>query len=74
LGKNRYFDELISPKEVSSATGKKYRWIMKVMPDLIDAGMAVQIGGAYICHKSVIDYIKNRPETRGRKQKEDPGI
>ena len=71
MGKNKYFDELISPREIADATGKKYRWIIKIMPELIMAGVAVQVGGSYVCHKSAIDYINNRQETRGRKQKSD---
>ncbi len=60
-----YFDDFISTGQLAKATGKKIRWIQVIADELIEKGLAERIGKPLICHKSAIDYIKSRPETRG---------
>lgn len=63
-----YFKDIISPAELAEFTGKKYRWVMTLMPELEKKGLAKRIGKPFICHVSAVDYIESRPETRGRKK------
>jgi hypothetical protein len=60
-----FFKDFISPGELADATGKKLRWIQAIADELIQKGFAARIGKPLVCHKSAIEYIKNRPETRG---------
>lgn len=60
-----HFDNLISPGQLAEATGKKIRWIQVIADELIEKGFAARVGKPLVCHKSAIDYIKTRRETRG---------
>lgn len=65
-----HFEGIISPQKLADATGKQYTWIIRIIiPELITAGLAKRIGKPYICHESAIEYVNNRPETRGCKSK-----
>lgn len=61
------FDDLISTAEVAEATGKSIRWIQSMASELVRFQLAKRIGKVLVCHKNAINYINNRPETRGRK-------
>jgi hypothetical protein len=64
-----YFKELMSAKEVAREAGVNYVWLMRqhIQQELIDGGLAARIGKPLICHESAVEYLKSRPETRGRK-------
>lgn len=62
------FKDLISAAELACETTKSVRWIQTIANELIRLRLAARVGKVLVCHKNAIKYIRNRPETRGRKK------
>ncbi len=58
---------VLSTAEVAEALGCTTQNVRKRVPELIENGIARTNGKLAFFHKSCIEYLKNRPETRGRK-------
>ncbi len=56
--------------EVADKTNLAVRSIQRIAPEIVEAGHGRRAGGVYIFYPSAIEYIKNRPEKRGRKKKD----
>jgi|GEM_PF-6332971 len=62
--------ELASCKEIAIATKKAPRWLNEISKEFIDLGIAQRVGKilVFLDKDAAINYIENRPETRGRKK------
>lgn len=64
-----YFKDFMSSKTLAEETGKQLRSIQKLGAELIQQGLAHRFGRDLTYHRSAIEYINSRPETRGRKRR-----
>ena len=59
-------NRLYSVKEIADACGITAKWVRRLGPELIAAGCAQKVGKVLVCQETAIEYIKNRPDGRGR--------
>lgn len=59
-------EKVYSPAEIAEKLGCSAKWIHRLAPELIDAGMAQRVGRALVVHLRAVEYIRNRPDGRGR--------
>jgi hypothetical protein len=62
------FKNLRSSEQVAEETGLTVRRIQQLAPDLINKGLAQKFSRVTIFHKTAIPFIRDLPETRGRKK------
>jgi hypothetical protein len=61
--------ELYSARQVAAKIGKTKHWINLLRYELSEKGHAKKVDGRFIYFKSAIDYMRNRPDGRGRPKK-----
>ena len=64
--------KLYSVQETAKTLGLTAKWVRRLGPELIAAGHAQKVGKVLVCFASAVDYIKNRPDGRGRPKKCQP--
>jgi len=62
------FDKILNCQQLSEKTGLTVASIVKMKLVLIEKELAHQFGGTMVYHIDAVDFIKSRPEKRGRKR------
>lgn len=62
------FKSLMSSEQIAEETGLTIRRIQQLAPDLIEKGLAQKFSRVTIFHKTAVPFIRDLPETRGRKK------
>lgn len=73
MKKDSVFDGLMSAQELADAVGLTKARISQLAPELEAAELAKRFGGHVVALRAAVDYIKARPERRGRPRKVSGG-
>ena len=60
---------MLSTKELAEKVGLKPGSVRKITHELSGKGLSERLSSGWIFYESSIEYIKGRPERRGRKRK-----
>ena len=63
-------ETLYSVAEIAAAVGCSKKWVQRLAPELIDAGLAQKVGKVLVLDWKAASYIDRRPDRRGRPKKE----
>jgi hypothetical protein len=63
---------LYTTADIARILGCSTRWIQALAAELIEAGHAQKVGRALVFDLSAADYIRQRPDGRGRPAKTRP--
>ncbi|BBO84499.1 hypothetical protein DSCO28_50650 [Desulfosarcina ovata subsp. sediminis] len=59
-------EKLYPTSDIAEACGVTRKWVQSLGQELIEHEHAQRVGKVLVCYESAIDYIKTRPDGRGR--------